>query len=89
MLFVAILNARPGTQRARTARRLEWEPPDVGAEMVAEFWLQTPKPAVVGAFTAENIGQIWAVLEGWDEFFEISVYPAVEATEGLELLRQP
>jgi hypothetical protein len=88
MLFVALLKARPGTQQARIARRLEWQPPDVGAEAVGEYWLQTLDPAVVAAFTADHISQIWALFAGWDDFFDISVYPAVTAEEGLELLKR-
>ncbi len=88
MLFVALLKARPGTLQARTARRLEWQPPDVGAEAVAEYWLQTPDPAAIAVFKADHISQIWAVFTGWDDFFDISIYPAISAEEGLELLRQ-
>ncbi len=88
MLFVALMKARPGTMQARIARRLEWQAPEVGAEAVAEYWLQTPDPAAIAAFTADHIGQIWAAFAWWDEFFDISVYPAVSAQEGLELLKQ-
>lgn len=88
MLFVVLLKARPGTQAARVARRLEWQTPEGSGEVLAEYWLETPDPAVVAVFEAGHIGQIWAGLAGWDEFFEKSVYPAVTAEEGLELLRQ-
>jgi hypothetical protein len=88
MLFVALLKARPGTQQERTERRMEWQAPEVGAEVVGEFWLQTPDPAVVAAFKADHIGQLWAIFEAWHDVFEISIYPAVEAAEGLELLKE-
>jgi hypothetical protein len=88
MLFVALMKARPATQAARIARRLEWQTPAGTGEVVAEYWLQTEDPAVVAVFNADHMGQIWAGFTGWDEFFDISVYPAITAEEGLELLKQ-
>jgi hypothetical protein len=89
MLFVALMKARPGTQQARIARRMAWQlPPIPGAEAVGEYWLQTNDPACVSVFKADHIGQMWAAFAGWDDFFDISIYPAVSAEEGLELLKQ-
>ncbi len=88
MLFVALMKARPGTQRERIARRVEWQVPDVGAEVVAEYWLETNDPAAIAVFRADHISQMWAVFQGWDDFFDISIYPAVTGEEGLELLKQ-
>jgi hypothetical protein len=88
MLYIALLKASPGTSQARIARRLAWQIPDVGAEAVAEYWLQTPDPAVIAVFKADHIGQMWAVFNDWDDFFEIAIYPAVTAQEGLEILKQ-
>jgi hypothetical protein len=67
---------------------MEWQAPQVGAEAVAEYWLQTPDPACIAVFTADHIAQIWAATAGWDDVFEISIYPATTAQEGLELLKQ-
>ncbi|OGO26559.1 MAG: hypothetical protein A2W33_03850 [Chloroflexi bacterium RBG_16_52_11] len=67
---------------------MAWQAPQVGAEAVAEYWLVNPDPAVVAVFKADHIGQIWAVFSGWDDFFDISIYPATTAQEGLELLKQ-
>jgi putative heme iron utilization protein len=88
MLFVALLKARPGTLQERIARRMAWQVPQEGGETVAEYWLQTPDPAAVVVFKADHIGQIWAGFAGWDDFFDISIYPATTAQEGLELLKQ-
>jgi len=88
MLFVALFKARPGIQKQATARRMQWQAPQVGTEAVAEYWLQTPDPAVISVFKADHIAQIWAAFEGWDDFYDISIYPAVSAQEGLELLKQ-
>jgi hypothetical protein len=88
MLFVALMKARPGTQQERISRRLSWQTPDVGAEAVGEYWLETADPAAVVVFKADEIGQLWAVFTGWDDLFEITIYPAVAAEEGLELLKK-
>jgi hypothetical protein len=88
MLFAILMKARPGTAEQRIAARLAWEPPEAGAKPIAEYWLQTPDPAVVAFSEADNIGQIWAGLTGWDQFFEITVVPAIEVKQGLPILRQ-
>jgi hypothetical protein len=87
MLFVALLKALPETMEQRIARRLEWGYPE-GVQVVAEYWLQTPDPAVVVACEADHIGQLWALFNDWNDVFDISIYPAVAAKEGLELLKQ-
>jgi hypothetical protein len=89
MLFVALLDAHPATMEERVPRRMEWEYPEGGAQVVAEYWLQTPAPAVIVVFEADHIQQIWALTSQWDDLFEIVVYPAVAAEQGLEILRQP
>jgi len=88
MLFVALLKAKFGTNEERTTRRLEWDYPEDGAEPVAEYWLQSPDPTVVAVFNADHIGQIWATFQGWDDVFDLTVIPAVEAAVGLEMLKQ-
>jgi hypothetical protein len=88
MLFVALLKARPGTQQERIARRMSWQAPEVGAEAIGEYWLETPDPACVAVIKADKISQLWAVFTGWDDLFEICIYPAVSAEEGLKLLKQ-
>jgi hypothetical protein len=37
---------------------------------------------------ADKISQLWAVFTGWDDLFEICIYPAITVEEGLELLKQ-
>jgi hypothetical protein len=87
MLFVALLKALPGTVEQRVARRLEWDYPE-GTRTVGEYWLQSPDPAVVVVCEADHIGQLWAQFNDWTDLFDISMYPAIAAEEGLELLRQ-
>ena len=47
MLFVALLSTRPGsTFQEGGARRLQWDYPE-GANVLAEYWLETDSPRVV------------------------------------------
>ena len=88
MLFIVLLKARPGTVQERIDRRLEWEAPEEGAQRIAEYWLQTPDPAVIVVCEADHIGQLWATFGGWNDLFDITMFPAITAEEGLELLKQ-
>ena len=87
MLFVSLLKVRSGTTRERMTRRVGWQYPD-GMRPVAEYWLQTPDPAVISVAEADSIAPIMAVVAQWDDFFDISVFPAVTAEEGLQLAQQ-
>lgn len=88
MLFVALGKAKSGTVQERSTRRIGWTPPEGAAEPVAEYWLESMDPAVVGVFKADHIAQIWATLAGWDDVLDFNVFPAVTADEGVELLKQ-
>jgi hypothetical protein len=93
MLFVALLNNRPGTTfQEGGARRLQWQYPE-GANVLAEYWLETEAPRVVAVMEAESMeaesmeafGQIRM---DWGDMFEIEVFPAVTAEQGMEMLRR-
>jgi len=66
---------------------MEWKWPE-GIKYVAEYWLQHNKPSVVCVVEADSIGPIMAAVAAWDDLFEISVFPAVNAEEGLKLAAQ-
>jgi len=87
MLFVALLKVRSGTIKERIARRVQWQPPE-GMRMVAEYWLQSPDPNVITIAQADSIAPIMAAVADWDDFFDITVVPAITAEEGLELAKQ-
>lgn len=87
MLFVSLLKVRSGTMKERMARRVGWQYPD-GMRPVAEYWLQTPDPAVILIAEADSVAPIMAVVAQWDDFFDITVIPAVTAEEGLQLAQQ-
>ena len=88
MLFVVFGRAKPGTMAERSARRVAWEYPDTGAEVVAEYWLQTLDPQLVAVVQADHITQLWPTFAAWDDVLEMTVYSAVTAEEGVEVLKQ-
>lgn len=87
MLFVALCKQIPGTQEESSARRMEWAWPEDGPVVVAEYWLQTDDPTVIIAFEADHVGPMMLASAAWSDVFEISIYPAVTAEEGMELMR--
>ena len=87
MLFVSLLKVKSGTMKERMPRRAGWQYPD-GMRMVAEYWLQTSDPAIITVAEADSIAPLMAAVAQWDDFFDITVIPAVTAEEGLQLALQ-
>ena len=88
MLFVVLLNTRPGnTFQEGVARRLQWQYPE-GASVVAEYWLETESPRVVAVLETESMDPFGQIRMDWGDFFEIEAYPVVTAEQGLEMARQ-
>jgi hypothetical protein len=87
MLFVALLKATAGTPKERIARRVQWQYPE-GTKMLAEYWLQAADPTVISIFEADSVAPIMGTLAEWGDVFDICVYPAITAEEGLELAKQ-
>ena len=59
-----------------------------GMNVVGEYWLQTPDPTVIIIFNADDIAPIMAATSEWDDFFNISVVPAITSEDGLKLAQQ-
>jgi Protein of unknown function (DUF3303) len=88
MLFVALLSTRPGTTFQEGAtRRLQWQYPE-GANVLAEYWLETESPRVVAVVEAESMDPFGQIRMDWGDMFEIEVFPVVTADQGMEMLRQ-
>jgi hypothetical protein len=88
MLFVTLLSTRPGnTFQEGVARRLQWEYPE-GANVLAEYWLETEAPRVIAVVEAENMEPFGQIRMDWGDMFEIEVFPVVTAEQGLEMARQ-
>ncbi len=88
MLFVALLSAKPGsTFQEGGARRLQWGYPE-GMNVLGEYWLETDSPRVVSVFEAEDMEPMGQIRMQWGDLFEIEVFPAVTAEQGMGMLRQ-
>jgi hypothetical protein len=85
MLFVTICKAR-GTMKERLNRRLEYVFPKE-VQVVGEYWLQTDDPAVVLVTECAEIAPMIESRAAWDDYFDISIFPAITAKEGLEFAR--
>jgi hypothetical protein len=83
MLFVALAKVRAGTQAERIQRRITYRFPE-GFRIEGEYWLPTPDPKVVLIFESDDALAVHAALSAWDDVFDISVFPAVRAEEGLQ-----
>jgi len=87
MLFVALLKLKAGTVQERLGRRLEWQPPE-GTRVIGEYWLQTGNPHVIAIFEADSVAPMMAIAGAWEEFYDITIVPAMTAEEGLEVGKQ-
>ncbi len=88
MLFVTLLSTKPGaTFQEGGARRLQWSYPE-GMNVLGEYWLETDSPRVISVFEAESMEPFGATRMAWGDLFEIEVFPAVTAEQGMEMLRQ-
>ena len=88
MLFVALLkNRAAGTFEEGVARRMQWDFPE-GANVLAEYWLETEAPRVIAVMEAESMDVFGQIRMDWGDMFEIEVFPAVTGEHGLEMARQ-
>jgi len=79
---------RPGfTFQEGVAKRLQWEYPE-GANVLAEYWLETEAPRVIAVVEAESMEPFGQIRMDWNEMFEIETYPVVTAEQGMEMARQ-
>ena len=81
-------STRPGaTFQGGGARRLQWQYPE-GVKVLAEYWLETGSPRVVSIVEAQSTAPFGAIRLQWGDLFDIDVFPAVTAEQGMEMLRQ-
>jgi hypothetical protein len=87
-LFVALLTTKPeSTFQEGANRRLQWEYPE-GVTVLGEYWLETGSPRVVSIMEAEGMAPFGQLRMEWGDLFEIDIFPAVTADQGMEMLRQ-
>ena len=90
MLFVALLKVRDqaaGAFQEGVARRMQWDYPE-GANVLAEYWLETEAPRVIAVMEAESMDVFGQIRMDWGDMFEIEVFPAVTGEQGMEMARQ-
>ena len=88
MDFVALLKFRSSLSSADAdaalMRRAAWKYPD-GIKLIAEYWPLSSAVQVVSILSADRIETIMELFFEWDNVFDIDVYPAVSADEGLRI----
>lgn len=88
MDFVTLLKFRSTLSAAEAdaalGRRAAWKYPE-GIEVKAEYWPLSSAVQVVAIVGAESIEKIMEFVYEWTDVFEIDVYPAVSADEGLKI----
>ncbi|QPM68207.1 DUF3303 domain-containing protein [Atribacter laminatus] len=87
MLFVVLCNAKGGTSKERTERRMTWKAPE-GTKLIGEYWLTNEYPNVVQIIEADNVQLMLNAISDWDDFFDISIYPAITAEEGMKNIQE-
>jgi hypothetical protein len=87
MLFVTLGKAKAtSTTKQRVARRLQWQYP-AGIRVVGEYWLQSDDPTLLLITETDDIGAMMKGTAQWDDVFDLKVFPAVSAEQGLELAK--
>ena len=66
---------------------MQWQYPE-GLNVLAEYWLETESPRVVAIMEADSIAPFGEITMVWGDLFDIEVFPAVTAEQGMEMLRQ-
>jgi hypothetical protein len=88
MEYVMLLGWKQGLSREQRdgalARRAQWTYP-AGVEVVAEYWPAAEDPAVVSIFRTDEFGAMMETTLTWGDTFDIRIFPAISAEEGLKI----
>jgi len=87
MLFVVLRNAKGGTSKERTERRMTWKIPE-GTRLIGEYWLTNEYPNVVQIIETDNVQVMLNAISDWDDNFDISINPAITAEEGMKNVQE-
>jgi hypothetical protein len=86
--FVALLSFRPTVPAAERdgalMRRSTWKYPP-GVQVIAEYWPSSASVQVVSIFSADSSEALLELELEWGDVFDIAIYPAVSAEEGLRI----
>jgi hypothetical protein len=64
-------------------RRASWQYPD-GMKVLAEYWPMSADIQVVSVFSTDDFSTVMELSLEWNDVFDISVHPAVNAEQGLQ-----
>jgi hypothetical protein len=88
MEYVGLLRFRPqlsAEERDRALmRRGAWSYPE-GIRPIAEYWPVAEQVQAVTIFASDTFAPVMELQLEWDDVFEISIFPAVSAEEGLRI----
>ena len=88
MDYVMLLRWKQGLSRDQRdgalAHRAGWNYP-AGAHVIAEYWPAAEDPAVVSIFRTEDFAALMEIEFTWGDTFDITVFPAVSAEDGLKI----
>jgi len=87
MLFVSLMRLREGKMQSAMAQRMQWEYPE-GVKLVAEYWLPTNDPSVINILEVDDPGSIMLMRSAWDDTFDIKVFSAMTAEEGMDWIKK-
>jgi hypothetical protein len=88
MDYVALLKFRSSAgaaeRDAALARRAGWSYPE-GLRLIAEYWPMGASVQVVSIFSADDHARVLELVFEWNDVFDVEVYPAVSAENGLKV----
>ncbi len=87
MLFVSLMRMREGKMQSGMAQRMQWEYPE-GVNVLGEYWLSTNDPSVISIYEVDRYDLILELKATWDDVFDITVFSATTAEEGMEWIKK-
>lgn len=95
MLFVGLFKVKESgstTLDAYLARRTQGaglgsaptEGRFAGIDILGEYWVQSNDPRIVLIFEADSNGPVLELVSEWEEHFDVSISPAVNAADLME-----
>jgi hypothetical protein len=88
MDYVALLKFRSSVSAAdrdgALMRRAEWQYP-ASIRSIAEYWPSASDVQVVSIFSTDDYSGVMELILQWNDVFDIDVYPAASAEEGLRI----
>ena len=88
MDYVGLLKFRDSLSAAERdgalMRRTQWQYPS-NIRVICEYWPSAADVQVVTIFSADDYASIMEVVFEWNDVFDIEIYPAISADDGLKI----